>query len=111
MLTAMEIPGLYAKANPAPGVSRLVQNSHSLPVSDAVVGSLVIVADPDDPPMLGTRVLAGIFVRLNNYRGTLGRTSVLKIEYGPGVIVSEDERLAVLNLLREPKLWASQSGA
>lgn len=29
MLTAMEIPGLYAKANPAPGVSRLVQNSQS----------------------------------------------------------------------------------
>lgn len=41
----------------------------------------------------------------------MGRTSVLNIEYGPRVIVSEDERLAVLNLLREPKLWASQSGA
>lgn len=111
MLTTMRIPGLYAKVSPVPGVSCLVQNSPSLPVSDAVVGNLVIVADPDDPPMLGTRVLAGILVRLNNYRGTLGRTSVLDIEYGPGVIVSEDERLAVLNLLRKPKLWASQSGA
>lgn len=62
MLTAMGIPRLYAKVSPAPGVSRLVQNSPSLPVSDAVVGGLVIVASPDDPPMLGTRVLTGILV-------------------------------------------------